>query len=73
MPSATVYAVSRGIVIEPRAMADARGELIKVCWQEGATRHEFSDAGFWWMRYGKHSLRIAAPFPTGAIVDLHWK
>ena len=54
-------------------MADARGHLVKVCWTHNGQRHEHADDGFWWMRFGTHSLRICAPFPAGATLDLHWK
>lgn len=73
MPHATVFAIGRGLVIEPQAMADSKGKLVKVCWTEAGKRREFADTGFWWMRFGKQSLRIAAPFPQGANVDIHWE
>lgn len=73
MPSAKSYAIACGIVLEPRAMAEARGDLVKVCWTEHGRRHEHADTGFWWMRFGAHSLRIAAPFPQGAMVEIHWE
>lgn len=73
MPVSTAHASAPGVVIEPRDMADARGNLIKVCWTENGQHREHAEAGFWWMRFGAHSLRIAAPFPTGAFVELHWK
>lgn len=73
MPVSTAHASAPGIVIEPRDMAAAHGNLVKVCWTHNGQQHEHSDTGFWWMRFGAHSLRIAAPFPAGASIELHWR
>ncbi len=73
MPISTTYAIARGIVLEPTAMHEARGRLVKVCWTEDGQRLEHTDTGFWWMRFATRSLRIAAPFPAGATVEIHWE
>lgn len=73
MPVSQAYAVAPGIAIEPQAMRDARGHLVRVCWTEDGQRREHSETGFWWMRFGARSLRICAPFPANAELELHWE
>lgn len=73
MPVSITHASAAGIALEPRDMADARGHLVKVCWTHNGQHYEHTDEGFWWMRFGAHSLRICAPFPAGATLELHWK
>ncbi|WP_287369170.1 hypothetical protein [Thauera sp.] len=73
MPVSKALAIARGVVLEPSDMADARGKLTKVCWTENGCHFEHAEDGFWWMRFGARSLRIAAPFPPGTTVEIHWK
>lgn len=73
MPVSRSYAIARGVVLEPSDMHDARGRLVKVEWSENGQSRSFADSGFWWTRFGNRSLRIAAPFPEGTAVDIHWQ